>query len=315
MSAIGPENVISKIQFGMFGSVDSHTEVSFRAKLVGAARDLRVSGKASISRQAVADLFKGTSPTRGATYAFLHFFLERTIADRTTYSRLPDDRKKVLGQALTFCRRQLKAEITQEIYGTANGHITIRQERIFPPSQYALQTEYFPGTYRVFKHRFFTSKDKPYSEEYLQIRNSNSRHLHIEWWVLLDGKKATSYQGAILLAGTAAWALLYNPALGGRLRVFNTSRADWGRIQPAIHTGLLLSTSPGPQRPRPIAARIFAERIAPISENQIRNKLRHFDQDELDHSMKETILKVISNEVAVDGQFEALENLLYLDEL
>jgi hypothetical protein len=309
MSAIGPENVIDKMCFGLLGFVDSKSLQALRSRLIATAKQDRAAGREAPSRPAIYDLFKGAVPTREVTFSFLSEVVEQAIADKDVYADFSSDRKKVLGQIRTFCSRQLKQALTQDIYGTSGGHITIRQERILDPKHFAEQTEYFAGTYRIFKRRFLPSTTKPFSEEFLQIEKVGS-HLHAIWWVLLDDKKPAEYRGALSMTENAVWAFLYNPSLGGRFRVFNATRTGWGRVHPQVYTGLLLTTSPHPQRPKPSAARIFVEKIETLSEEKIRSRLRHFGERSLKHPKRALILKVISNEVAPDENFEAREDLL-----
>ena len=308
MTSVEQENVIAKLCFAIRGVTDSSSLGALRTQLLGAARE--APGNETISRQAIYDMFKNATPKRESTFRFLLSFVTRAVQDPKFYSELPRERKKVLGQIETFCRRELKRESHQEIYGTAAGHITIRQERIHEPSDFLEQMGYFAGTYRVFKIRFQHSKDKPISREFIQIERM-AGHLNVRWWTLLDDKKPTAYRGALSMTATAVWAFLYNPSLGGRYRVFNATRAGWGRIQPEIYTGIILSTSPHPQHPRPVAARIFAEKVSDISEEEIRKELRHLDQRQLIHPKKDLVLKTISNSVPENGALEARDDLLH----
>ena len=310
MTAVEQENVIDKLCFGMRGVVDSKSLDTLRTELLAAARE--APGNAKISRQAIYDMFKDATPKRESTFRFLLSFVTHAVQDQEFYPGLPRERKKVLGQIETFCRRELKRESHQEIYGTAAGHITIRQERIHQPNDFLDQMGYFAGTYRVFKIRFQHSRNQLISREFIQIERM-AGHLNVRWWALLDDKKPTAYRGALSMTATAAWAFLYNPSLGGRYRVFNATRAGWGRIQPEVYTGILLSTTPHPQHPRPAAARIFAEKVSDLSEEEIRKELRHLDQRQLIHPKKELVLKTISNFVPENGTLEALDDLLRFD--
>jgi hypothetical protein len=309
MAAIGPENVLSKLSFALNGRADQGALDSLRLRLTRQTQKYRTQGKTGISRQAVHQLFQGALPRRDGTYQFLHQFVREIGEDAEEYGQLPNEQKIVLGQVLAFCRRQQRGEADLEIHGASSGHVVIRQERIYPQRQYADESEYYVGTYRVFKKRLLDTGDKPISVEIMQVFKT-SFHLQLKWWILLDDRKVATFDGVFLMVGTTVWGVLHNASLGGRLRVLNATKSGWGRIKPEYHTGILLSTTPHYRDPVPSACRVFIEKIKPINEEKIRVEVQHLSTRQFTHPQKELIMRIISNEHMTNGRLDALDHLL-----
>jgi hypothetical protein len=309
VAAIGPENVLKKLCFALHGEVSESALKNLRGRLARSARELRQVGRSAISRQAIHQLFQGAIPSRDGTYQFLNQFVQDVTKDAQEYSQLSNERKIVLSQIDTFCRRQQRAEVDLEIHATSSGHVVIRQERIYPPRQYAEEADYYVGTYRVFKKRLSNDSEEPISREFMQIYK-RGQYLHVRWWILLDELKVAAYEGALVFVGTAMWAILHNPSLGGRIRVFNATKTGWGRTRPEFHTGVLLSTTPHYLDPSPSACRVFIERIKPITEEKIRRELKHISLRQFSHPHRELVMRVITNEHMSNGRLDALDHLL-----
>ena len=63
MAAIGPENIIPKLCFAVYGELSPDTRQTLRRGLSRLAEALRKGGKASVTRQAVHKLFDGALPS------------------------------------------------------------------------------------------------------------------------------------------------------------------------------------------------------------------------------------------------------------
>ena len=309
MAAIGPENIIPKLCFAVYGELSPDTRQTLRRGLSRLAEALRKGGKASVTRQAVHKLFDGALPSREGTYQLIFQFAKSIAADKEFYDILPNERKIVLGQILTFCRRRQRTEAELEVYGVSSGHITIRQERIYSSRQYSAEADYYVGTYQIFKKRLSNNDDKPISQEIFEIYKGET-HLYGRWWILLDGQKVVTYDGTVVLVGTSLLLLLYNASLAGRFRVLNVTKTGWGRTPIQFHSGVLLSTTPHHHNPTPTACRVFIEKINSIDEDKIRKKLRHLHASELNHANKDLILRLISNDETPHGRLDAFDDVI-----
>lgn len=282
MSAIGPENIISKLTFALLGEVTPRAEKELRKRLNRFSREQGDMGFSPPSRQSISAWFKGSIPKSAIALQFLANFCEKIRIDSETYDKLTSTQKKVLGQIIADMRRRKQRAVnSQIIHGVSKGSIVFHQQRIFNRDEYAVWMRDLDGYYNSYRLRFARTDSKKISRECLRLRRVGA-HLYVTWWYLINDRRLERFDGVAFFVNDAIWIQAYAPASFGRIRNFVSRRSEWPMEDYEISSGHIMSTRPSPDTGEPITRRTVLERItSPNLKNSIRDYVQHVEEEDI----------------------------------